>query len=333
MKELFVILNELERLLATDHPIAMATVIYVEGSAYRRPGARMLIDHEGNWWGGISGGCLEGDLLRKATYAMMEQKIVEIAYDTRGDDPFELGVGLGCQGLIKLIIDPIRDHIELIYKHLRQQTELGHAFTLRSAWDIDATLFELSHPDQASKLPIQFIEQIPARPRLWVVGNQFDACSLILLAEQLAWEVHWVGNPLKMRKDLKGRVFKTYAWDEVLTLRKSDFVVMMTHDLDRDTEFFQLNHGQLSVAYLGMLGPLSRFDRFTKQLNVLGVYLPSDLVAAPIGLDIGAEGPEEIAIAIVAEILCVKSNRNGGQLKHRLGTIHGENDSIRKIKE
>ena len=75
MKELMLILAKLSEFLKSGESIALATVVHVEGSAYRRPGARMLIDSNGNWWGGISGGCLEGDLLKKATLAMHQQTI------------------------------------------------------------------------------------------------------------------------------------------------------------------------------------------------------------------------------------------------------------------
>ena len=78
MKELMVILKQLEILLNSKEFMALATVVHVDGSAYRRPGARMLIDSNGNWWGGISGGCLEGDLLKKATLAMHHQSIKRI---------------------------------------------------------------------------------------------------------------------------------------------------------------------------------------------------------------------------------------------------------------
>jgi xanthine/CO dehydrogenase XdhC/CoxF family maturation factor len=94
MKELIQILGQLNRLLQSGESFALATVVFVDGSAYRRPGARMLIDEQGNWWGGISGGCLEGDLLKKAQMAMRQQTIKNITYDTREDDPFQLGIGL-----------------------------------------------------------------------------------------------------------------------------------------------------------------------------------------------------------------------------------------------
>lgn len=148
MKELIQILGQLNRLLQSGESFALATVVFVDGSAYRRPGARMLIDEQGNWWGGISGGCLEGDLLKKAQLAMRQQTIKNITYDTREDDPFQLGIGLGCQGLIEIIIDPIRAHLVDVANQLQACLESGHTHVMQSTWDDD--FFEMKEvADQA----------------------------------------------------------------------------------------------------------------------------------------------------------------------------------------
>ncbi len=99
--------------------MALATVVHVEASSYRRPGARMLIMEDGSWIGGISGGCLEGDVLRKAKQTMMDKKARIFRYDTRTGDPYQIGVGLGCNGLIDILIQAIgptsqTDPIELL---------------------------------------------------------------------------------------------------------------------------------------------------------------------------------------------------------------------------
>ena len=106
MKELKQIAQQMKELIRQGISFSLATVVHVDGSSYRRPGARMLISETGDWWGGISGGCLEGDMLKKAQYSMMNQSIQMVQYDTREDDPFELGVGLGCNGLIDIMIIP-----------------------------------------------------------------------------------------------------------------------------------------------------------------------------------------------------------------------------------
>ncbi len=86
---------------------ALATVVYVEGSSYRRAGARMLITEGGQLTGAISGGCLEGDALRKARLVMAQNKPMLVTYDTTDDDDAKFGVGLGCNGIIHILIEPI----------------------------------------------------------------------------------------------------------------------------------------------------------------------------------------------------------------------------------
>lgn len=320
MKELLLILDQLESLLKTGDIIALATVVHVDGSAYRRPGARMLIDSDGNWWGGISGGCLEGDLLKKAQLAMIQQTVKRVLYDTRDDDPFQLGIGLGCQGLIMIIIDPIRTNLEQTHKLLRYQIESGKPGFIRSQWTgnlLSITSNDVIQVGWEEDLQV-FSEFLPGRTRIWVIGNQFDAISLIQLCLNLAWEVYWVGNTLKMRSDIKELVHGYYDWDSVLGLKSSDCIVIMTHDIERDVQFINQYVADQSYPYVGLLGPRKRFERIKKQLVR---QLVSD-ISSPIGLDIGAEGPEEISIAIVSEILAKQSNREGQRLKFRSSTIH-----------
>ncbi len=322
MKELIQILAQIKRLLNSNESFALATVVFVEGSAYRRPGARMLIDENGNWWGGISGGCLEGDLLKKAQLAMRQQTIKNITYDTREDDPFQLGIGLGCQGLIEIIIDPIRSHMEQIAEQLKICLDSGVAQTLQSTWEgskfsIEAVAAMNGSFTQEGTKQI-FVENIPANTRIWIVGNQFDAISLIQLCQQLAWEIHWVGNKLKMNPVVRDSVQACYDWNDDLPVRNTDCLVLMTHDFDRDVEFLSKQYAVDRWSYVGILGPNKRMDRILKQIPTLQVSLLSN----PIGLDIGAEGPDEIAISIVSEILAVKNGRNGLSLKHKKGSIH-----------
>ncbi len=107
MKEITNIISAYDRLDFTKQKAALATVVHVAGSSYRREGARMLIVDDGHWTGGISGGCLEGDAVRKANIAIFQQKTRVVRYDTTSDDPFQIGVGLGCKGIIDVLLEPI----------------------------------------------------------------------------------------------------------------------------------------------------------------------------------------------------------------------------------
>lgn len=107
MKELQDIVQAFAAAQRAGQQTALATVVQVEGSSYRRPGARMLVTEAGQLTGAISGGCLEGDALRKARQVMAQQKSRLVTYDTSDEDDAQLGVGLGCNGIIHILIEPI----------------------------------------------------------------------------------------------------------------------------------------------------------------------------------------------------------------------------------
>jgi len=107
VKELQDIVNAFDKATKADKQTALATVVLVEGSSYRRAGARMLVTEDGQLTGAISGGCLEGDALRKARLVMAQNKSMLVTYDTTDDDDAKLGVGLGCNGIIHILIEPI----------------------------------------------------------------------------------------------------------------------------------------------------------------------------------------------------------------------------------
>ena len=107
MKELKDIINAFDEAQKSGKQTALATVVHVEGSSYRRAGARMLVTEDGQLTGAISGGCLEGDALRKARLVMAQQKPMLVTYDTTDEDDAKLGVGLGCNGIIHILIEPI----------------------------------------------------------------------------------------------------------------------------------------------------------------------------------------------------------------------------------
>jgi xanthine/CO dehydrogenase XdhC/CoxF family maturation factor len=107
MKEIKLITEAYQKIDFTKTRVAMATVVRVVGSSYRRTGARMLVMESGEWIGGISGGCLEGDALKKARLAMTQYKARLVTYDTTDDDPYQIGVSLGCNGIIDVLITPL----------------------------------------------------------------------------------------------------------------------------------------------------------------------------------------------------------------------------------
>jgi xanthine dehydrogenase accessory factor len=108
MKEIKAIINAYDQIDKSATRAALATVVRVEGSSYRRTGARMLVTDDGIWVGGISGGCLEGDALKRARLAIAKSESSLITYDTTEDDAYQIGVGLGCNGIIDVLFTPLQ---------------------------------------------------------------------------------------------------------------------------------------------------------------------------------------------------------------------------------
>lgn len=310
MKEWVEIVNKLNEALQQDVPLALATVIGVEGSAYRRVGARMLILDDGTWVGSISGGCLEGDMLKKARLAIQKQEVKTVTYDTRDEDPFALGIGLGCNGKIDILIDPDRNRIIEFKTFMEKALNSEKGLEISHSWLVTG-----------ESSPIELHEFIPPQPRIWIFGNQFDSHSLIKMCHQLAWKIFWVGNSLKMPNQIKQLCIQTYDWDDLISIQFGDYVVCMTHDLDRDISIAKKLYLQSQIAYWGILGPSKRLLRIKEQLEKENIHLP-ETIHTPIGLDIGAEGPDEIAISILAEIMAKRNNRDGQPLKLREKAIH-----------
>src|SRR5690606_686383 len=112
MKEIKEIIKAFDQVQSAGKQCALATVVQVEGSSYRSPGARMLITEDGELTGAISGGCLEGDALKKAQLVMFQQQSMVVTYDTTDEDDSKFGVGLGCNGIIHVLIEPINADLE-----------------------------------------------------------------------------------------------------------------------------------------------------------------------------------------------------------------------------
>lgn len=125
-----------------ERQTALATVVHVEGSSYRRPGARMLVEDNGKLTGAISGGCLEGDALRKALLAIIQKQNKLVAYNTMDDDDVTFGVQLGCNGIVHILFEPIdpdqvNNPIALMEKcvSVRKNTVLVTLFSLERYHD------------------------------------------------------------------------------------------------------------------------------------------------------------------------------------------------------
>lgn len=343
---------------------ALATVVKVDGSSYRRPGARMLVTEDGQLTGAISGGCLEGDALRKALTAIVQQKNKLVTYDTTDEDDAKFGIQLGCNGIVHILFEPIRKEDDFNPLRLLEKLENKRENAVL------VTLFSLDEPEQAGttllyrnsepplfvatllqeKLviaaaevlvsktsafrhyeengkPLQaFIEFVPPAVALIIAGAGNDAQPLAKIAGILGWQVTIAdGRPAHastQRFPTADQVLVTkpaFLLDQLDIDEKTAFV-LMTHNYNYDLVLL----GQLlkiNVPYIGVLGPKSKMLRMLEELG-MSAAINSDRLYGPVGLDIGAETAEEIALSIVSEIKTVFSRSSGMMLRDKKLPIH-----------
>jgi xanthine dehydrogenase accessory factor len=341
---------------------ALATVARVAGSAYRRPGARMFITDDGRWTGAVSGGCLEGDALRQARDIMRSGQARIVTYDTTNDEENAFGVGLGCNGIIDILIEPLRpdrpdNPVELLERLLGQRQTavmatvvgapeaeaIGQRLILEASGAAVSTvpdrdrarsierLAEAARATERSSLETLdgydlFVEVLLPDIQLVVFGAGYDVLPLVAQAKLLGWPVTVTDDcvaHLSPKKFAACDVLLYAPREEVMAKLSPDArtaAVLMTHNFRYD-EAVLPHLLQTPVPYIGILGPRKRGDKLEE---ALGGFSTQDRtrIHSPIGLDVGAETPEEIALSVVAEIRAAFAGRSGQMLRHRNAPIH-----------
>jgi xanthine dehydrogenase accessory factor len=368
MKDFKTIVTEFKKIDFNDRKAALATVVKVRGSSYRSPGARMLITDDGKWVGSISGGCLEGDALRKARQVMMDKNPMTVTYDTREESNQNLGIGLGCNGVIDVLIEPIiitdkNNPISLFEKFIDAKESLTLATIFNATAGVGEKLimyasgevtdyFSNSDLSDTVKKELQqlfntkkseaktfistekevevFVELIQPTVSLIIFGGGFDARPVSHLAKTLGWDVRVTDECVAHIAPL------FFPTADKLSLCHRDFIdrdfeitpftacVLMSHNYEYDRDVLK-KLIKSDTPYIGILGPRKRFDKMQQEFAAEGVTLRTEdihRIHSPIGLDIGAETPDEIAISIIAEIQGKFVNRSGGFLKYRNAPIH-----------
>lgn len=301
----------------------------------------MLITDDGRWIGSISGGCLEGDALRKARQVMLDNKAITVTYDTNEDSNQNLGIGLGCNGIIDVLIEPASEAIGFyqsivgIEEPVALATSFdGKKFLVRSDSEptniIEERLLTLFETKQSRTETIGgievFLELIQPGIKLIIFGGGFDARPVSQLAKSLGWEVQVTDEcaahiaPLFFPTADKLSLCHRQFIDRDFNITPYTACVLMSHNYEYDRDVLR-KLITTPAPYIGIMGPRKRFD---KMLNE-GIVLTSEQlnsIHSPIGLDIGAEAPDEIAVAIISEIQARFSKRDGGFLKNREGAIH-----------
>jgi xanthine dehydrogenase accessory factor len=368
MSEIADVLAAIESLSARGERMALATVVAVRGSTYRRPGARLLIPEEGAPVGNISGGCLEGDVADVARIVMEEGRARLAGWDLTADDDAVWGLGLGCNGAIEVFIEPADRAAEVAHalrsaldeerpiclvtvleSDIPEQVPAGARLVVRPDGDVDGSLGEPVIDTEATRASREllnaerseirtfrqgvrcFVEVLEPPLRLVICGAGHDAIPMARAASIVGWNATVVDDrPGFLNHDRFPEAHAFVHVEEPSDVAKAaaidgrTFVVVMTHNFLRDKEYLR-SLLTTDATYIAMLGPAARTERLLMELADEGVPITDRIrehLHGPAGLDLGAEGPEEIAQAIVAEIIAVKRGRLGGFLKERPTPIH-----------
>jgi xanthine dehydrogenase accessory factor len=336
----------------------LATVVGTRGSSYRSPGARMLILPDGSRIGAVSGGCLEGELCRRAHWWTSESPAVLKTFDTSTQEDNE-GFGLGCGGGIDLLLERVEQHDTATHPLLAQERVTASRVAASLAVVLEATAasrlrvgerFARDNAQQYPEIAVLlaraveigysfaaelregalagcrvFVESLTPPAQMVVCGAGTDAQPVVAQAAALGWSVVVLDQRADFARAARfpeaARVIaaKDAAALDDLRLDTRTAAIVMSHSFAQDTFFLDLLLAQ-PLGYLGVLGARRRTLDLLARLG--RDTMPAEL-HAPAGLDIGAETPEQIALSILSEVQATFAKRPGGALRQRDGSIHG----------
>lgn len=336
----------------------------------------MLVTENGQLTGAISGGCLEGDALKKAQLVIFKKTSMLVTYDTTDEDDAKFGIGLGCNGIIHILIEPIDEEQEnnplaLLRQCLsdREDKILVSLFDLkhkRSAQIGTCMLYHKQHYCVNSKLAVidefgqnfvsmkcrevsavkkstilplpdneylhAFVEYVPPAIKLIMIGAGNDVQPLTRMASVLGWQMELADGradqATRSRFPLVDQIYIGKALEILPKLHTDErtAVVLMTHNFNYDLEIMRGLH-PYNFPYLGVLGPKKKLEKLIDNLLRSGIALgrkDQEVIFGPMGLNIGAESPEEIALSIISEIKAVISAQTPAHLRAKNGPIHAD---------
>jgi xanthine dehydrogenase accessory factor len=356
------LLEAIRQARAAGQPAAVATVVRIKGSAYRREGTRMFVRADGTYQCALSGGCLEPTVADAAARVITTGEPIIVSYDLADDSVW--GLGIGCSGAVDIRIERIVD--DALMDEWLAILDRGDAAVLvtplsgasgrmivRATGDVTGGLsdpmierttvarararlespYPASGPERVGDAEV-FHEVTTPPPELVVFGAGPDAAPVA----QLAWTLGFAVTVVDVREAFltagrfgsATRVCAHFSqFRERVPLRPGSFTLVMNHHVERDQESLRFTL-ESEAAYIGVLGPRSRYDRLLAGLAKQG-YVPDPARAArvrsPVGLSLGAETPEEVATSIMGELLAIRRGFAGGFLSGSVSSLHRPEDS------
>lgn len=351
------------RMRASGGSLVLATVIETQGSTYRRPGARMLIDMRGEFVGLLSGGCFESDVAAHAQSVIKSGHAKVVEYDMRASADTLWGLGIGCNGAIRILLQRLdEDNGFQPFEHIARAVERGESAATVTIFESDSATpscqnllvedgaehfhlpalvsdkvvpalnrcrkagrSELTHVNTSNLALSCFVSVTLPVSDLLILGAGPDALPVVHFAKCLGWRVSVVDHrPVYADGSRLAEADRVLCVDEQRRidadlLQEADAVLIMSHHFDSDEKYLAQALSS-NAAYIGLLGPSERRDQLME--SVTCSLDDRQRVYGPVGFDLGAELPEEIALAVLAEIQMVLSGRTGRSLSTLADSIH-----------
>jgi xanthine dehydrogenase accessory factor len=314
----------------------LVTVVDLEGSSYRRPGVRMVINEDGVSVGAVSGGCVEKEIGTQAQSAFQSGIAKLMTYDGR--------LRVGCEGVIYILIEPVYLSEELLndFEYLLKNRKSfrtdsfyystpGEHKNTGTLMLLNGKTYSLNPSFNANQITDQkcFSQSFKALFQLYIFGAEYDAVQLCQAAKLLGWEVTIVASAEESKScdyfpGAANLISPSFQNIDTSVLDEQTAVVLMTHSFNKDVQYL-IALKDIKPAYLGMVGSINRRERV---LSMLMEYNPDispefiEQIYSPAGVNIGAESSSEIAVSIMAEILSKVRNKKPEALRNKVGSIH-----------
>ena len=326
---------------------ALATVIRVRGSAYRHEGAKLLVAADGSVTGNVSGGCLEQDV-REVAHLVIRSGTAQLrSYCSGTDEIAAWDLGVGCEGQVDVLVEPAfeprlrerqlldgREPFAVATFVGRREAGGGTRVIVTGSegeGDVACRARELIREGRSALEDVNgrpvFMDVFVPPPELILCGAGDDARALVRCATEVGFRVTVVDRrPAYLapeRFPAAARLLHSDAAQlgERLPLDEACYAVVMTHNFADDRAYAQALLAT-PVSYVGMLGPRQRTERILRDVPTA----QGGRVYGPVGLDIGTDGAEQVALSVVAEILAVRSGRRARSLRERGAPIHARDD-------
>ncbi|MFC0332585.1 XdhC family protein [Paenibacillus sepulcri] len=306
----------LETIVHRDEPAVMATLIGVKGHAYRKAGASMILWQDGRTTGSLSPGCLESDLKERVHDLLAAGSCEIIDYNLNAGEDAVWGGSVGCGGSVRVLLEPVLAKLRGIMAAIYARVQSGGNVCLRRRFSGDALMYRLPGiPEDGAAIPFRsgipesaepFFDAVFKRPpRVIIFGAGDDSIPMVHLIRKIGFRVvvaDWRAGLCteKRFQDVQFASGNPESIIEKLHPGSGDYAVICSHQLQRDREMLELLLPH-RLRYVGILGSRARIDQLSEGLAI------TSNVHSPVGLAIGAEGPEEIAVSIAAEIIAVKA--------------------------